>query len=1038
MYGIDTIFAFSSPMKTIFRYTFLFLLLLSLGGAPTYASSSATVTASLTPSDIPFLVRDKENKVATLTLTASGGDIDVQRITINYFGTAEKNDIYKARLYAEWGSYIDTAKITEGALSFTNPGPIALHDGETKTFMLIVELSSSARTGRTLGFELRGKGTLHVETTRYDEKLVALGEKTRTNALFILGEDGGAVLLPKFTDSYSSAVSRGESVPLADFSIRAEGEESGMITSLTFRFTGANISQSVKNIVLSSPQMDTEKFAPVSSSGTIVFTPDIPFSSGETLSFVVMGDVLDSAPEGTEIQLELESAFDLIASSREKSVLVSGEFPLRGQRRTVSLSSLAVTPAENFSPFGSIPRGAGNVPLFALDFTSAAEDVTVSSLVLARKGLWEKDSVDEFRLQAEGNNEVFRGNWKNNREIEFQTSFIVPAGEKRQITIFGDISRETSDNISIGLALESNTSIVALGETGASVPVRIPLETTASKTIGQEKEEVLHLKIIDSPNALLSGTQDNILATFSAEVSGDTPLEVRKIVSNISGISGEALTNVRLVSSTGDILSRGIVAGNTLIFSDAFPVLSGEPLSLFLRADVSASEKTSFHVSIEEASALSVIDLVSREGVSVTGAFPLETNTFDLQLFPEKSAVIVSSVFVPGKEVSRGEKDVTWGKIRLLATQNNEQVTRLAFLIPKGAEDTLENIRFVNGGMSYRGDLETGLVIFEENIRLEKDQESEWSLVGDVRAGAALGSSFWYTITNAAQIRTSANAESIPVLGGFPLMGNQFKVGENEPLFCTMTYQPVCGRTYSSLPCPSSEGCTPINITFSNSCELNNAKATFLYSGSCDSPESVGEKPVFPLPVTSDFPDVSETNTFRDAIVSLKENKIVQGFSDGTFRPEDSIGRAAFLKIVMGAIADANDFSSCATEEAKDGVVFFSDVPENEWFAPYVCEAVRRGIVNGYPDGTFRPGNDVSFAEAAKIAGIAFGAEFSGDVPWYEPFVRFLSERRAIPIGVSQLSHVLTRGEMAEIIWRLRDRVTNKESYSAEEVLSNN
>ena len=102
---------------------------------PALASSSATVTASLEQSDISFLTQDTENKVATLTLSASGGDIDVQRITIHFL-EPEKREIRTAKLFSDWGSYIDTAKITEGSLNFTNPGPIALDDGETRQFFL--------------------------------------------------------------------------------------------------------------------------------------------------------------------------------------------------------------------------------------------------------------------------------------------------------------------------------------------------------------------------------------------------------------------------------------------------------------------------------------------------------------------------------------------------------------------------------------------------------------------------------------------------------------------------------------------------------------------------------------------------------------------------------------------------------------------------------------------------------------------------------------------------------------------------------------
>ena len=45
----------------------------------------------------------------------------------------------------------------------------------------------------------------------------------------------------------------------------------------------------------------------------------------------------------------------------------------------------------------------------------------------------------------------------------------------------------------------------------------------------------------------------------------------------------------------------------------------------------------------------------------------------------------------------------------------------------------------------------------------------------------------------------------------------------------------------------------------------------------------------------------------------------------------------------------------------------FTDVPENSWEAPYVYELVDRGIISGYGDGTFGPGNTVLRCEYAKM-----------------------------------------------------------------------
>ena len=65
--------------------------------------------------------------------------------------------------------------------------------------------------------------------------------------------------------------------------------------------------------------------------------------------------------------------------------------------------------------------------------------------------------------------------------------------------------------------------------------------------------------------------------------------------------------------------------------------------------------------------------------------------------------------------------------------------------------------------------------------------------------------------------------------------------------------------------------------------------------------------------------------------------------------------------------------------EVKGETHCFSDV-SNEWFAPYVCAAKRLGWIGGYSDGTFRPAQEVNRAEAMKIVVEAFGAGSRGSV----------------------------------------------------------
>lgn len=105
--------------------------------------------------------------------------------------------------------------------------------------------------------------------------------------------------------------------------------------------------------------------------------------------------------------------------------------------------------------------------------------------------------------------------------------------------------------------------------------------------------------------------------------------------------------------------------------------------------------------------------------------------------------------------------------------------------------------------------------------------------------------------------------------------------------------------------------------------------------------------------------DIS-THWAKDFIFNLKTLNIINGYSDGTFKPNNPINRAEALKIVLLA----NDIDPNLATVQLD----FSDVENNIWFEKYVKSAVENDIVEGFPDGTFRPDNNITRAEFTKIA----------------------------------------------------------------------
>lgn len=168
-------------------------------------------------------------------------------------------------------------------------------------------------------------------------------------------------------------------------------------------------------------------------------------------------------------------------------------------------------------------------------------------------------------------------------------------------------------------------------------------------------------------------------------------------------------------------------------------------------------------------------------------------------------------------------------------------------------------------------------------------------------------------------------------------------------------------------------------------------------------------------------------NSYRTAIEYLKENGVVEGYSDGTYRPYSSINRAEFTKIIIESRFDGEEIDNCLAKSSGTGL--FQDVQVEQWFAKYVCVAKDKGIVDGYPDGTFRPADRINFVEAAKILVNTFGYPVEEDEKtWYAPYVRKLGELSATPVSIGTFDQDVDRGEMAEMMYRLLEDIQTEPS----------
>ncbi len=162
----------------------------------------------------------------------------------------------------------------------------------------------------------------------------------------------------------------------------------------------------------------------------------------------------------------------------------------------------------------------------------------------------------------------------------------------------------------------------------------------------------------------------------------------------------------------------------------------------------------------------------------------------------------------------------------------------------------------------------------------------------------------------------------------------------------------------------------------------------------------------------------------EDAIDYLFDEDIVDGYSDGSYRPRNPINRAELLKILVESrVSHISSDEDC-----------FSDV-KDEWFAPYVCYAKEEGWVQGYSDGTFKPGNNINRAEAIAMTFKVYADELDfldiedgedavyldvSNEAWYADYL-YTGKKTGVLAKNTYFypGNEITRGDTASLLYRL-------------------
>ncbi|HBB28420.1 MAG TPA: hypothetical protein DC000_04070 [Clostridiales bacterium] len=166
------------------------------------------------------------------------------------------------------------------------------------------------------------------------------------------------------------------------------------------------------------------------------------------------------------------------------------------------------------------------------------------------------------------------------------------------------------------------------------------------------------------------------------------------------------------------------------------------------------------------------------------------------------------------------------------------------------------------------------------------------------------------------------------------------------------------------------------------------------------------------------FEDVTDETTAK-AIDALMALGVVNGYADGTYKPEAVVTRAEMAKLIVEVLGNGHlaDGSKASFKDAK-----------GKWYEGYVAIASGLKIINGYPEGVFKGDSPVSYKEAVVMVLRALGyndASVNGGVNSYnDTAYSATASKLGILKNVTFTAGGATRGDIAKMLYNALEAKT--------------
>ena len=155
----------------------------------------------------------------------------------------------------------------------------------------------------------------------------------------------------------------------------------------------------------------------------------------------------------------------------------------------------------------------------------------------------------------------------------------------------------------------------------------------------------------------------------------------------------------------------------------------------------------------------------------------------------------------------------------------------------------------------------------------------------------------------------------------------------------------------------------------------------------------------------------------QEAIVTLVSEGILSGYEDGTFRPDNAITRAEASAVIVKAMNPG----TTNLREAPSSP--FRDLTDYDWAKSQIDYAVAKGIISGYNETTFTPGNNITYYELSTILVNALDvpeSEITGS--WPDNYYNKATELGIFKkLGAISPARSATRGDVALMVHAVLD-----------------